>query len=108
MQLALCGQAPQAITDAALTAINFYVEQQALGGAYTNHRHAQRVPAGAGACRLCAHADVGVLRTAPHPASLCALTCVQAKQKCQQVMQQKNSMYQDNQELQQKYGQKAT
>jgi hypothetical protein len=39
---------------------------------------------------------------------LCALTCVQAKQKCQQVMQQKNSMYQDNQELQQKYGQKAT
>jgi ribosomal protein S2 len=51
MQLALCGQAPQAITDAALTAINFYVEQQALGGAYTNHKLKQRMDAVQAQCK---------------------------------------------------------
>lgn len=38
LQLMLCGQTPDAVADAALFAINFYVEQQRLTGMYDNQR----------------------------------------------------------------------
>lgn len=41
----LCGQTPEVVTQVALTAINFYVEQQRLSGMYFTQQLQQRLAA---------------------------------------------------------------
>lgn len=47
----LCGQTPEVIADTALTAINFYVEQQRLTGMYLNHQLKQKMDSIQQACK---------------------------------------------------------
>jgi hypothetical protein len=41
----LCGQTPEVVTQVALTAINFYVEQQRLSGMYFTQQLQQKLAA---------------------------------------------------------------
>lgn len=43
LQLMMCGQTPEVIAASALTAMNFYVEQQRLSGMYENHQLKQKM-----------------------------------------------------------------
>lgn len=128
LQLYLYGQTPAMIVQWALGGIQCYEEQQRLkADAYArqNQRRMakmqqqckaklEEVHNGYKQVRGSMHGAARTARHAAHraachrPAAAAAAAALQAKRKYQEVAQVKNALEQDNQELQQKYMQKAT
>jgi hypothetical protein len=74
LQLMLCGQTPEVIADTALTAINFYVEQQRLTGMYLNHQLTQKMDSIQQACKKKLVEMNGAFQT------VCQLECMDYQQ----------------------------
>eukprot|EP00877_Chromochloris_zofingiensis_P000721 jgi/Chrzof1/1064/Cz01g38290.t1 len=92
-KLALCGQAPEVILHSALHAINFYTQQQQLQLEYREAQLQKKIQRLQESCKKKLEEVHNGYQT--------------AKRKYTEVLQQKNALEQDNQELQQKYSQKA-
>lgn len=93
LQLSLCGQTPQTIMESALQGIKFYCEQKQLTAQYQQTVLNNKLTKMQNQCK--------------NKLQQVHQGYEQAKRKYQEAVQQKNAMDQDNQELQQKYTQKA-
>ena len=122
LQLALCGQAPETALLSALASVQFYVGQTELHFQYRERKLNAKIGKIQEACRkklqevhggytmvsshlFCGPAWCPAVRG--HHVKRHAYASDQAKKKYHEVLQAKNALEADNQELQQKYSQKA-